>query len=299
MSLRHRTMQSGDIRECVEIVANHPVIGPRYGATIRQLPAAWLRLLSCKAKGAIVFHVEDGPRAPICFFGTTAFVDDAFLREMKAPPHFWVGPELTRRIMNGKSPVLTDKQLREANSRDGLNMVCWESRVRPGYESHTELHRYIMSVFIQAHLGYLWKEVIADQPESPDRLGYFLRTGAAIWDPLAGDYTYNLRKGLSEIVNDPHILGVTRDVELKRGGDWAGSWVGALFDYHPPKLGLSPSEQRLLSGALTGATDEHLADMLQTSLPAVKKAWVSTYRRVEEHLPAFDCARIMFGYPGR
>lgn len=286
MSLRHRAMQPEDIHECVKIVAADPIIGPRYGATIQHLPAAWLRLLSCEAKSAIVFYEEEGSRAPICFFGTTAFVRDEFLCEMKAPPHFWVGPELARRIISGESPVLTDKQLRDANSEDGLNMVCWESRVRAGYEAHTELHRYVMSVFIQAHRGYLWKEVIADQPESPDRLRYFLRTGAAVWDPLISGYAYTLRKELGEMVSNPHVVGVSREAELNRRGDWAGSWIGALFDYHPPKLRLSRGEQRLLSAALIGATDEHLASMLKTSLHAVKKVWVSVYHRVEDQLPA-------------
>ena len=41
----------------------------------------------------------------------------------------------------------------------------------------------------------------------------------------------------SEIVSKPHVVGITRDLELKRPGNWAGSWVGALFDYHPPMLG--------------------------------------------------------------
>jgi hypothetical protein len=58
-----------------------------------------------------------------------------------------------------------------------------------------------------------------------------------------------------------------------------------MFDYSPPKLGLNRSEQRLLSCALPGATDEHLAATLGISLPTVKKLWVSIYRQVEVCLP--------------
>jgi hypothetical protein len=60
---------------------------------------------------------------------------------------------------------------------------------------------------------------------------------------------------------------------------------GPLFDDHPPVLGLNRSEQRLLSCALPGATDEQLAETLELSLPAVKKTWASIYRRVEDCLP--------------
>jgi hypothetical protein len=285
MNLRHRAMQPGDIRECVDLLANHPAIAPRYGPLIEELPAAWLHLLHCEANFATVFHAEEDPRAPICFFGVTAALQDDFVREMKASPQFWVGPELTRRMTIGQSTVLTSNQLREANSRDGLNLVVWEGLMRPGFETHSELQRYMIETFIQVHKGYLWKELIAAQAESPERLGYTLKTGGYIWDPTLGSYTSELNKDRSEIAGNPHILGITRDLELKGRAKWAGSWVGALFDYHPPMLGFSRREQRLLSCAIQGATDEHLAGTLGTSLPAVKKTWVSIYRRVEGHLP--------------
>ncbi len=279
MNLRHRPMRPGDIRECVDIVANHPVIGPRYGPVIEHLPEAWLRLLQCEAKIAIVFHAGEGSRAPICSLGISAFVLDDFLSEMKTPPHFWLGPELTRRIMRNESPLLTGKQLRDANSRGGLNQVCWESCFRPEYETRGELQRHAMSVFIQEHRGYFMKEAIC-QPDGPDHLDFTLKTGGFLWDPLACGYTSTLRTDSSEIVSNPHIVGTTRDLERKRD-DWAGSWLGALFDYHPPLLGFNRSEQRLLSSALSGATDEQLAGMLGTSLPTVKKIWISIYRRVK------------------
>ena len=144
MKLSHRPMQPGDIRECVDIVANHPVIGPRYGPAIEHLPEVWLRLLQCEARSGVV-QVGEGSRPPSASSASPSIVRDDFLGEMKTPPHFWVGPELTRRVMRGESPLLTGKQLREANSRDGLNLVCWEGCVRPEYEGHGEVLRYMMS----------------------------------------------------------------------------------------------------------------------------------------------------------
>jgi hypothetical protein len=212
-------------------------------------------------------------------------VRDEFLREMKTPPHFWVGPELTRRIVRGQSPVLTSKQLREANSRDGLNLVCWEACIRPEYDANGEIPRYIMEVFIQTHRGYSLKEVISPQCDTPDYLNFMLRTGGYLWDPLTGAYTSDLREDHGEIVRRPHVGGITRDLERNQRAAWAGSWVGALFDYQPPRLWFSRNEQRLLTYALPGATDEQLAEMLGSSLPTVKKTWVSIYHRVEDFLP--------------
>jgi hypothetical protein len=278
-------MQPEDIRECVDMVANHPVIGPRYGPDIGILPEAWLRLLDCEPHFAAIFYADEGLRAPICFLGVTAAVHDDFINEIKALPQFWVGPELARRIVRGESPLLTNNQFRDANSGEGLNMFGWEGFARPGYEAHSELHHYIMAQFIRIHQGYLWKEIIANQAESADRLSFFLRTGAALWDPTAGCYTSELKSDPGEFVSRPHILGTTRDLERRGSGDWAGSWVGTLFDYQPPVLGFNQGEQRLLSSALLGMTDDHLAGFLETSLPAVKKMWISIYRRVEEFLP--------------
>jgi hypothetical protein len=285
MNLRHRPMQPQDIRECVELISNDPIIAARYGTLIEELPAAWLRVLQCEANFATVFFSEEGAHAPICFFGVPVALQDDFVREMKTSPLFWFGPELTRRTMRGESPILTSNQLREANSRGGLNLVIWESLIRPGYEADSELQRYMMEVFIQLHRGYLWKELISSQAETPERLLHILKTGGFLWDPIRETYAPIMDKNSGEAFRNPHILGNTRDLELKGRDKWAGSWVGALFDYHPPILGFNRREQRLLCSAIQGATDEHLADMLGTSLPAVKKTWVSIYLRMEDRLP--------------
>lgn len=278
-------MQFEDIPECVKIMASHPVFGPRYGRDIELLPEAWCRLLQSEAKITAAIRAGEGPRAPIVVAGVTAIVRDDFLCDLKTPPHFWIGPELARRIVKGESPLLAGKQLREDNARDGLNAVCWEVAPRAGHETDSELHRYIIKTFVQEHQGYFWKEVMSSQAAGPDHVKWMLNTGGYLWDPVAGGYTCTLRDDPAEIAAKPHVVGVTRDLELNRRSDWVGSWVGALFDYHPPILGFSPSEQRLLSRALSGATDEFLAEAQGTSLSTVKKMWISIYVRVEDHLP--------------
>ena len=270
MHLRHRAMQPGDIRECVDIIANHPVISSRYGPMIEHLPEAWLRLLQGEARIATVVYGGEGSGASIYSYCISAIVPDDFLAEMKRPPHFWIGPELTRRITADESPLLTGKQLREANSRNGLNMVCWEGPVRPEYEGDGEVQRYSMAAFMEERRGYLWKEIIGIQSATAEQLDFLLRAGGYLWDSLLDGYTSTLRSDPSKTISKPHILGTTRDLERKRD-KWAASWVGAVFDYHPPMLGLTRSEQRLLACALPGLTDEQLAGMLGISFPAVKK----------------------------
>jgi hypothetical protein len=281
MGLQDRPMQPKDVAECARIIAAHPVIGLRYGSAISDLGPAWLRLLGCEAMNAIVIEEVDGSRATICFVGVSVFVCDEFVRELKTPPQFWFGPELARRVMRGDSPLLSDRQVREANSYGGLNTITWEGCICPGFESHAELHRKVVSVFIEEHRGYLCKEAISSQMESVERLLWVLKTGGLLWDTKHDLYIDSLEKHPSEIISDPHILGVTRKIEQNR----PGTWVGALFDYHPPKLGFSQGEQRLLLSALHGGTDQELSDHLGVSVSTVKNTWRSIYNRTASCLP--------------
>ena len=283
--MRYRPMQPNDVREAVDIIAKHPVISSRYGKAIADLPAAWLSMLSSGAGDGWVFQAEEGQRAPICMVGVSVIVNDDFVRELKTPPHFWSGPELTKRILRGDFPALSEKQLREANSRGGLNLIVWEGCAHREFESDPELYRCAMDAFVQVHRGFLWKEVINAPAESADRLRWTLKTGGLLWDAAADRYADSLNGNAEEIVSKPHVVGVRRKELLERPWFAEASWVGRLFDYHPPLLGFNRSEQRVLASALTGATDEHLSRTLETSIPAIKKTWASIYRRVADHMP--------------
>ena len=283
--MRYRPMQPSDVRESVEIIAKHPVISSRYGEAIVDLPAAWERMLSCGAGDGWVFQAEEGQRAPICMVGVVVIVNDDFVRELKTPPHFWSGPELTRRVLRGDSPLLSEKQLREANSHGGLNLIVWESCASRESESDPELYRFAMEAFVQVHRGYLWKEIISQPTESADRLHWTLKTGGLLWDVAADRYVDTLNGEAEEIVSRPHIVGVRRKELLEQPWLGAASWVGRLFDYRQPLLGFNHSEQRVLTSSLTGSTDEQLSSTLGVSIPAIKKTWTSIYHRVADHLP--------------
>ena len=97
-------MRPDDIPKCVDIVANHPVIGPRYGPLIGHLAEAWRGLLGLEACTSAVFHAGEDETL-ICAVGFSLFVRDDFVREIKREisrvPPFWIGPELTKRVMSG------------------------------------------------------------------------------------------------------------------------------------------------------------------------------------------------------
>jgi len=280
MAFRYRAMRLNDVTECAGIVADHPVIGARYGPAIKDLPAAWLRHLGCEAMDATVFEETNGSRTRTYGVGVSVCVPDSVMREMKMHPLAWIGPALTMRIKEGRSPVLSDKQLREANSSAGLNSLVWECCVLPEYEQRPETYPVWMRAFVETHSGYWWKEVVAQMATS-EQIAWALETGGKLWDPAFDSYDDSPTEALEEVAKRPHIIGVTRDMESNR----FGTWIGALFRYSRPRVGFSRSEQQLLFAALDGLTDEELSERLHVSLTTVKKAWGSIYERTAARLP--------------
>jgi hypothetical protein len=283
MALRFRSMQPKDVRECAEIIGAHPVIGPRYGAAIGDLRTAWLGLLGSEAMNTAVFEEVNGTAIRTCGVGVGLFVRDEFMRELKMPPLFWFGPELARRVTAGNSPVLSDSEVREENSAGGLNLIVWEAVPAPQFAARSDLFHLMVEAFLELHRGFRLKEMMTSQVESVQRLQWSVDAGGMLWDPAKKSYVKSLRRSAEEFIREPHILGITRELELGR----LGSWVGTLFDYQPPLFGFSRSEQRLLQAALAAesGTDQELTRTLRVSLPTIKKMWQSVYRRVTDRRP--------------
>jgi hypothetical protein len=275
-------MQPNDVNICVEIVGSDSVVGPRYGSTIGDLRQAWTSILGSEAAVMVVFEELVGSRATVCAVAVAVFVHDRFLRELKTRP-FWVGPELARRVVRGDSPLLSDRQVADANSRDGLNVLVWETSVCNEFARTAELHRALASAFIDSFRGFLLNEAISDQVETVERLQWVLETGGAIWDPLTARYLEGSQCDLGEIIKSPYVAGISRETENRR----LGTWIGVLFEYSPPHCGFSSAERRLLAETLRGewGTDQQLARALHVSVPTIKKMWLSIYRRAAVSLP--------------
>jgi DNA-binding CsgD family transcriptional regulator len=275
MTIRCRLMRPKDVCPCAEIIAQHPTIASRYGSTLADLAPVWLGLLGREAFRAYVYEdLQDCPPR-LVGIGCSVVISDDFLREAKTPPFFWIGPELTRRICRGQSPLLSDKQVREANSHGGLNITIWE-----GAHHLRDMHRIdvlncYFSNLIDVHRGFHLKEIVS-QGSTDEILAGYTRAGYLFISKKDGTYSENMEKPSQELVREPHLIGLTRELAFSR----LGTWASTLFVYDQPRFGFSPGEQRLLMTALLGGTDEDLANDLGISLSAVKKAWLSIYERV-------------------
>lgn len=273
-------MRPRDVRECVEVVVAHPVVGPRYGDAIKDLKKVWLGLLGREAFRPVVFEDSQNSRAKIIGAGVSTFVSDDFLQAMKKPPFSWVGTELTRRLARGESPLLSNHEVRERNASGGLNLVVWVGALRAELFNCAEVLTTVVSTFMEQHRGFQLKELLA-QGMTRDVLDLSLRSGFLLLQE-DGRYVSAPDGSLDGVFEKPHYIGLTRELALAR----PGTWVGSLFVYEPPQCGFRPSEQRLLLAALHGGTDQELACDLGISLSAVKKMWLSIYERVSTHLPS-------------
>jgi hypothetical protein len=285
MGIQWRPMRPKDVRECVGIVAAHPVLGPRYGSAIHELNSVWLGLLGREAFRAVVFEEVIGAKEKILGAGVSAFVRDEFFEELKKVPRRWVGPAITERIVHDQSPLLSDKETREANADGGLNLLVWEGIVRTEDFLRVEVNVAAVSAFVEQHRGFLLKEVLS-QCVNVEQLLSSVHGGTMFLD-ADGQYVDSLPCLVEEALAKPHFIGMTRQLALSR----AGSWIGSIFLYQPARFGFRPSEQRLLLTALRGGTDPELADELGVSLSAVKKSWALIYERVSPHLQGFSSCR--------
>jgi hypothetical protein len=273
-------MRREDVRACAGIVAEDPLLARPYGEAIGDLAEAWLRSLGLDSFPAMVLEELEGAHVKLVGAGVAVFVSDEFMRAVKKPPLLWLGPELVRRTMRGESPLLSNRELREANARGKLNLVVWQRAIRPEDLRRPEVSLAVISTFLEAHRGFRIKEMLAPA-ESGEMLLAQRNAGAMYVNPKDGLYGEVPEVRVDEIFAEPRMNGLTHDLAQKR----LGSWVGSLFVCPPPRFCFSKSEQRLLASAMNGGSAEELAGELKISVSAVKKTWCSIYRRVAERAP--------------
>ncbi|MGC1386062.1 MAG: hypothetical protein WA823_19985 [Candidatus Acidiferrales bacterium] len=278
--IRHNLMQLEDMSACVEIIAAHPVLGPRYGPALDHLESAWRPILRSDAFFGLVFKETAPGMSRTLGAQIACFITDQFAAEIVTRPLKWIGPKLVNRVLSGPLPILTDAEVRRANSTDGLNLLVWPACFSPEDETDVELRQTCQALFFDLFRGFNVKRM-QTQVTHPMELHMAVNSGAGYL--LDTDPNYSQDLGKSEwVVMQFHMLETTRELSSQH----PGTWVHQFFAYRKPKIGLPPSEQRLLCAALQGGTDEELAKVLSISLSAVKKMWASVYLRVESIKPS-------------
>jgi hypothetical protein len=280
MIIRHRKMTLQDIPDCVSFVVSQPALRARY-PSMDELARAWAKLIDDEFACMLLYEEISRARSTIWGVSIAAFVRQSFVREIKTPPFFWIGPELARRVNSASSPVLSSKEIREANSTNGLNLVVFQGNILPAKPRWLETYYAGVKAFFEEYRGYQIKEIIGSQADTPEFLSSMLHSGAMLFQPELEGRINQESTDLEQVVKTPHVVTLSPETARLLGG----SWFSSVFDYHPPIMKLSPSQQRLLLFALRGDTDQILAEKLHISVPAVKKAWATIYEKTERYVP--------------
>jgi DNA-binding CsgD family transcriptional regulator len=268
-------MKPNDVPKCVEHLAAHPVLGPRYGNLIEHLPSAIHYALSHDSLRAAVFEEFQGFTTRFLGAGLAVFVSDDFFQELKTTPFFWLGPELVKRITRGNSPLLSDAAVREANCTVGLNLAVWHNTVHPEDLIRAEVGTPAMTAFEEHCRGFRLRDVLG-QADCLEHLHMMRNAGGLYFHRAENRYGNFPEVSAMDFRSEPRNAGMSRDL----ADSHSASWVGSLFLYSPPQFGFTRSEQRLLLSALEGGTDQEVSEKLGISLSAVKKTWHMIYDRV-------------------
>ncbi|MDQ2799262.1 MAG: hypothetical protein M3Y13_06430 [Armatimonadota bacterium] len=280
MHLTHRPAQWGDLDTCSRLMRGDQFYDPALRARRTEI---WRRQIVEEAMLSVVIEDKDLP-APtrIRAFSTSVFVSDAFIAEAKAglPPGL-VG-HLHARSWTGKSPILGPAAIRRANAHQGLNVIIdgYGFAERLSSAEAVPVIEMMFGCFFSYHAGYQIKEMLVEQYGQERALmniaaGLRLRTDYV-------DYLASHPETMQTPDQQPMLTGLTREEAFAS----LGNRYFPLFLYTHPQLGFRPAEQRLLSQALRGGTNEECARALGVSPSAVKKCWETVYARVSRIDPS-------------
>jgi hypothetical protein len=147
MRLRVHSMRPSDVKACVALNASHPEEQRRYGPLLERLAPAWLKLIRKGALASAVLHDLDHSSPQVVAHGTSVFVTDELMNELKGPPITWLGPALVHEAMHDDPRILSPKHIQRANSGKGINLVVWDGIKRaPHAEQRDMLDMELMKV---------------------------------------------------------------------------------------------------------------------------------------------------------
>jgi hypothetical protein len=235
---------------------------------------AWQYLLRSRSLISAVFESPQplGGRR-ILAFGADVFVSRTFAEAEIANPQPALNGRIIASIDSGRPVVLTERELRSANSRGGLDSVilygtCREDVLNPDVVS--EVFASMASSFVKKHQGYRMNRLLTETVGVRERTLY---EAVHLW---------RLTRSFDELQNTSRALWIiTREDALAV----TGSILAPLFLHREPTLQLRGSDQRLLLAAMDGLTDEELSLRLGLSLAGVKKRWISIFERTGDAKP--------------
>lgn len=274
MYLSARPTQPADYERCFAMARDRDAFGRGQEAALFRF---WEEVFGEGRGTSAVIEDEDRPRGRrIVGFGLGVFVATSFMEQLPAVEPY-IGPRVLGLYLEGRCPVLSQVEIRAANSAAGLDYLGLHSGWAEGELSAAETKQVwhaIVETFAAEHRGLRLRSFCTEVYGERERR-LFEVVGAKVWS----DYEwYFARHPAARPVADrhPYLMGMTRADALEQEGKLAFS----AFFPAAPRFSFTPRQQGVLRCALAGQTDVAIAANLGLSLVTVKKLWNSIYARV-------------------
>jgi len=168
------------------------------------------------------FSIVEDPIAPypdsIQGFGASVFVADQFVDEFLAAGRNYLDAALYEAVMDGPSPVLSEAQVAEANSGEGLSLVVLNYGLRDHDVSNPSTQRVLQlatAAFYGLHAGYKIKTILNEVFN--DAAAQYMKAGGFHLQETAGTSAAAGGNGAQPLLFALRREWVKRGVELGAG----------------------------------------------------------------------------------
>lgn len=279
-ALRFRRGSLADLDRCAQLLPSGFRASP---GVMRNLIPLWRRLLASEAHSfTIVEDLERPHPANIEGFGLSVFVTHRFVEEFCASPRPYLAACFYERVLAGDHVVLTDQQLRNANTASDLNVVVLHFGLVNEDLADRRTEQVLAagsSAFYFFHSGYRIHTLV-NEVYGPQQRRYMERGGFRLMHDFRRERPADFEGMAPE--KDPYLFMLRRD--------WMDPGVihplSRLFSPPLPRFGFAPSERRLLEGALLNESDQQIANRIGRSPDTIKKLWRSIYDRASREIPS-------------
>jgi hypothetical protein len=263
-----------DLDQCVALTTDRFLYDRQHVVALREM---WSEFIRHGSGLAGVITDADQP-SRIMYFFTAAFISDQRAERCRALMAPKIGYAMAEDFKVGRQPFLTIDEIAEANAGSGLNAVVThhgyilrneidDERLRAatyalltGYLSGWNLRTYTAEVFAANR--------VRDGREMGENLGHCVRSYA----------DEELSKAGVPIDKGPLLWTSSIEEALAKP---AGAWLALLFlSFSPPKFAFSFEEQRMLSFALKGHTDEAIGQLIGVPVTTIKMRFRRIYDKV-------------------
>ncbi|MCB1381193.1 MAG: hypothetical protein KDK89_22910 [Alphaproteobacteria bacterium] len=282
-----RDIESGDAPAIARIVRRTTVLHRQVDGELEGILYRLLR--EQRVIGVVVEQADGSGDGSPAMVGVTfsGFLEPAFARAYRAAPTPLLTSQALASALAENCLLLDPRGQAAGNLADGLDLAVLEMTVTLP-DAASQAYREILYMIYGAHLeflrGYKVRSIMTEASEEFEPMieGTGLRTVSRHrLDMQAGDV-------VSPPSRSPNrcLFAISRD-ELPALP--TSSAASVVMTYVAPSLRLTPREQRFLTLALRGMTDNALAEALSVSPNAVKQTWRNIYQHVLDVLPpVFD-----------